>query len=119
VRGLRVLTAAAGGLSAVLTVAFRFVRRAGWPPTDLLLGIGISCLVQTAGGEDYPVNLTMSLAVSIITLMLILVLSGVYIPLNGYGAARPYGIFLLVAFVISTVLSVVLTAMNCSLDGCN
>jgi len=85
----------------------------------LLLGIGISCLVQTIGGDDYEVHLTMSLAVSIITLMLILIISGVYIPLNGYGAARPYGIFLLTAFVISTVLSVVLTAMNCSIDGCN
>ena len=53
------------------------------------------------------------------TLLGILIVSGLYIPLHGYGAGRPFGIFLLLVFVASTVLNVTLTSLNCTLDGCN
>ena len=87
---------------------------------DLLLGLGISCLYQTIlTGEDYPVGLNLTLLISIVSLIGILIVCGIYIPLNGYGAGRPFGIFLLVAFAASTVINVTLTSLNCSLEGCS
>ena len=68
---------------------------------NILLGVGISgsYLIQQRG-EGYPLRLSTTLLVSSVGLLLLLLVTMIFVPWNGYMLTRPWGVFLIVTYTV-------------------
>jgi sodium/potassium/calcium exchanger 6 len=80
----------------------------GGPMLNILLGVGLSgtYLIQQTGTE-YKLHLSTTLLVSSIGLLLLLLVTMIFVPWNGYMLTRPWGIFLIIFYVIVMTVNVV------------
>ncbi|KAF8951840.1 hypothetical protein BGZ52_009452 [Haplosporangium bisporale] len=103
-----------GDLVANITIAkMGFPRMAfsacfGGPLLNMLLGVGISGTYMTLKtGSPIPLQVSPTLFVSLIGVLLTLLAAIVIVPRNGYMMGRWWGWFLLIVYLICTVVNVV------------
>ncbi|KAL1915038.1 uncharacterized protein VTP21DRAFT_7743 [Calcarisporiella thermophila] len=83
----------------------------GGPLLNMLLGIGIGGLYTTwpsRGVAYYPLKMSVSLLVTSLGLILVLVLTLVIVPLNGYKVTRKWGLLVMGIYFIGMGMNVVL-----------
>ena len=74
----------------------------------MLLGVGISGTYQTLRtGAPIPLEVSPTLFVSLIGVLLTLLASIIIVPRNGYRMSRSWGWFLLSVYLVGTVVNVV------------
>lgn len=74
----------------------------GGPMLNMLLGVGLSgTYVIHQTGVDYPLSFSKTLLVTGGCLLSLLVVTIVFVPLNGYMLTRRWGIFLIVCYLIT------------------
>ena len=78
----------------------------GGPVLNVLLGMGIACLLVTSGGQRYPFENSRHLLVSSCFLLVSLLSSLIYIPFNRFRCGRPFGIYLICLYVVFIISSV-------------
>ncbi|KAF9421491.1 hypothetical protein BGZ94_008819 [Podila epigama] len=103
-----------GDLVANITIArMGFPRMAfsacfGGPLLNMLLGVGISGTYMTLKtGTHIPLEISPTLFVSLVGVLLTLVAALIFVPRNGYMMGRQWGWFLLTVYTICTVTNVV------------
>ncbi|KAG0055524.1 hypothetical protein BGZ83_008268 [Gryganskiella cystojenkinii] len=113
-----------GDLVANITIArMGFPRMAfsacfGGPLLNMLLGVGISGTYQTLRtGAPIPLKVSPTLFVSLIGVLLTLLASIIFVPRNGYRMSRSWGWFLLVVYLVCTVVNVVVEVMHARTDN--
>ena len=80
----------------------------GGPMLNILLGVGLSgTYVIHQTGEAYPIHLSTMLLMSSIGLLLLLMVTMIFVPLNGYMLTRPWAIFLIAFYVIIMTINLV------------
>ncbi|KAI7832253.1 Sodium/calcium exchanger protein-domain-containing protein [Gamsiella multidivaricata] len=104
-----------GDLVANITIAkMGFPRMAfsacfGGPLLNMLLGVGISGTYMTVKTGTYiPLEVSPTLFVSLIGVLLTLCTAMIYIPRNGYMMTRSWGWFLLIVYTTCTVANVII-----------
>ncbi|KAK3824054.1 MAG: Sodium/calcium exchanger protein-domain-containing protein [Linnemannia gamsii] len=104
-----------GDLVANITIArMGFPRMAfsacfGGPLLNMLLGVGISGTYMTLNtGNPIPLELSPTLFVSIIGVLVTLLTAIVVVPRNGYVMSRTWGYFLLAMYTTCTIINVVI-----------
>ncbi|KAG0379337.1 hypothetical protein BGX24_000828 [Mortierella sp. AD032] len=104
-----------GDLVANITIArMGFPRMAfsacfGGPLLNMLLGVGISGTYMTLNtGNPIPLELSPTLFVSIIGVLVTLLTAIVVVPRNGYVMSRTWGYFLLAMYTTCTIVNVVI-----------
>ncbi|KAG0211906.1 hypothetical protein BGX28_007188 [Mortierella sp. GBA30] len=104
-----------GDLVANITIAkMGFPRMAfsacfGGPLLNMLLGVGISGTYMTAKtGTHIPLEVSPTLFVSMIGVLVTLLTAIIVVPRNGYMMGRGWGWFLLGVYVVCTVVNVVI-----------
>ncbi|XP_004343855.2 solute carrier family 24 [Capsaspora owczarzaki ATCC 30864] len=76
---------------------------------DMLLGIGLASIVACTTIEDpYPFEMSSHMLASGLFFLGSLISSLIYVPLNGFGVGRKYGIYLLVLYTAFFVTSITL-----------
>ncbi|CED84590.1 K-dependent Na :Ca2 antiporter [Phaffia rhodozyma] len=80
----------------------------GGPMLNILLGVGFSgAFVIVSTGKSYPVNIHPSLVTGVISLLLVLIITFIVVPLNGYYITKRWGAFLIAFYVLSMTVNVV------------
>ncbi|KZT39099.1 hypothetical protein SISSUDRAFT_1099515 [Sistotremastrum suecicum HHB10207 ss-3] len=80
----------------------------GGPMLNILLGIGVSgTYVIRQTGTDYTLNFSSTLLVSAIGLLSLLVLTLIYVPLNGFLLTKRWGVFLICCYLVIMSINVV------------
>jgi sodium/potassium/calcium exchanger 6 len=80
----------------------------GGPMMNMLLGVGLSgTYVIHQTGVDYPLSFSKTLLVTGVCLLLLLLVTIVFVPLNGYMLTRRWGIFLIACYLITMGATVV------------
>ncbi|KAF9183820.1 hypothetical protein BGZ51_003730 [Haplosporangium sp. Z 767] len=104
-----------GDLVANITIArMGFPRMAfsacfGGPLLNMLLGVGISGTYMTAKtGTHIPLQLSPTLFVSLIGVLLTLCAAIIIVPRNGYMMDRSWGWFLLIVYTLCTIVNVII-----------
>ncbi|EJD06417.1 uncharacterized protein FOMMEDRAFT_117231 [Fomitiporia mediterranea MF3/22] len=80
----------------------------GGPMLNILLGVGVSgsAVISHANGAPYPLDFSTTLVVSTIGLLVLLVATLVGVPLNGYHLTRPWGIFLVLSYIVVMIINI-------------
>ena len=82
----------------------------GSPLLNILIGIGISCSVACiTKANPFPIQFEKSLAVSSTFLLIALVSSAAFVPLNKFQSHRRYGFYLVGLYVACTATSLAVT----------
>ncbi|KAF9961201.1 hypothetical protein BGZ72_004531 [Mortierella alpina] len=112
-----------GDLVANITIAkMGFPRMAfsacfGGPLLNMLLGVGISGTYMTAKtGTPIPLEVSPTLFVSMIGVLLTLLAAIVVVPRNGYMMGRSWGWFLLCVYLVCTIVNVTIEVMTSKSD---
>ena len=80
----------------------------GGPMLNMLLGVGISGLyIVSQSATPYTLPFSATLVVSGIGLLILLLLTVIFVPLNGYHLTRRWGIFLIFCYVCVMTVTVV------------
>ncbi|KAG8822877.1 hypothetical protein FRC18_010876 [Serendipita sp. 400] len=80
----------------------------GGPMLNILLGVGLSgTYIIQQSGQSYPLRLSITLLVSSIGLLVLLLVTIIFVPWNGYVLTRPWGIFLIAFYVVIMIINVV------------
>lgn len=75
---------------------------------NLLLGVGgAGTMTILSTGQPYPVHFSPTLWVSAIGLVVLLVITLIFVPLNGFFISRKWAIFLICFYAVMTILNVV------------
>ncbi|CAN6674792.1 hypothetical protein TRVA0_065S00474 [Trichomonascus vanleenenianus] len=84
----------------------------GGPMLNILVGVGISCLIvllrRGASGEGYHIDLSSSLIISGATLLMSLIFLAIAVPLNRWYMSRGIGLAMIVFWTISTMVNVLI-----------
>ncbi|KAF9279606.1 hypothetical protein BGZ68_007806 [Mortierella alpina] len=112
-----------GDLVANITIAkMGFPRMAfsacfGGPLLNMLLGVGISGTYMTAKtGSPIPLEISPTLFVSMIGVLLTLLAAIIVVPRNGYMMGRSWGWFLLSVYLVCTTVNVLIEIMTSKSD---
>ncbi|KAF9562011.1 hypothetical protein EC968_005414 [Mortierella alpina] len=112
-----------GDLVANITIArMGFPRMAfsacfGGPLLNMLLGVGISGTYMTAKtGTPIPLEISPTLFVSMIGVLLTLLTAIIVVPRNGYMMGRSWGWFLLGVYLICTIVNVLIEVTTSKSD---
>lgn len=75
---------------------------------NILLGVGISgsIVLRQRGEPYYPINFSTTLFVSSIGLLALLLITMIFVPLNGYLLSKRWGIFLIVCYTVSVLVTI-------------
>ncbi|KAL7409177.1 Sodium/calcium exchanger protein-domain-containing protein [Mrakia frigida] len=74
----------------------------GGPMLNILLGVGFSgAFVTISSGKAYPISFSPTLVASTAGLLSLLVITLIFVPLNGYHITRRWGVFLIGFYVVS------------------
>ncbi|KAK0204795.1 Sodium/calcium exchanger protein-domain-containing protein [Desarmillaria ectypa] len=93
---------------AVFAPIMGFSACFGGPMLNILLGVGISGMYITAHtSEPYKLNFGTTLFVCTIGLITLLVATLIVVPYNGYVLSRPWGIFLILSYMVIMIINVV------------
>ncbi|KAG6330490.1 hypothetical protein ID866_8599 [Astraeus odoratus] len=80
----------------------------GGPLVNILLGVGMSgSYIISASGHAYSLHFTPTLKSSALGLLVLLLVTLVVVPFNGYFLSRSWGIFLIFAYVLLMVVNLV------------
>ncbi|KAI7904347.1 Sodium/calcium exchanger protein-domain-containing protein [Cokeromyces recurvatus] len=78
----------------------------GGPMLNIMLGIGISATYVTSQrNEPYKINISKTIGVSSVGLLLILISSLILVPLNGYKMSRVFGYSWIAVYLICTIIN--------------
>lgn len=80
----------------------------GGPMLNILVGVGVSGLVVMPDSSGYQVELSHTLVISGITLLLTLVFLLVAVPLNKWRLSRTLGIITVLFWIVATTVNVIL-----------
>lgn len=76
---------------------------------DIMLGVGIGAtFVTTERNAPYPIELSTTILVSAIGLLVVLISLLVLVPLNNYRMSRIFGIGSIAVYLICTVINLVI-----------
>jgi len=93
---------------AVFAPIMGFSACFGGPMLNMLLGVGISGLyIGSQSATPYTLPFSATLVVSGIGLLILLLLTVIFVPLNGYHLTRRWGIFLIFCYVCVMAVTVV------------
>ncbi|TFY73995.1 hypothetical protein EWM64_g10017 [Hericium alpestre] len=93
---------------AVFAPVMGFSACFGGPMLNMLLGVGISgsyIIHQT--GESYNLEFSTTLFVSAIGLLFLLLVTMIFIPLNGYYLPRLWGFFLIFSYTVIMAINII------------
>jgi len=81
----------------------------GGPMLNILLGIGVSGLYMTLsrGTSTYEIDVSSTLIISAVTLLVTLLVLLVWVPLNGWMMSRRIGITLIAIWTVGTIVNVI------------
>lgn len=75
---------------------------------NILLGVGgAGTFVIASTGQPYPVHVSPTLWVSAIGLIILLVTTLVFVPMNGFLISRKWGWFLIAFYLVLTAVNIV------------
>jgi sodium/potassium/calcium exchanger 6 len=81
----------------------------GGPMLNILLGIGISGTYMTHhSSKPYVVDFSPALVTSAVALLLLLVSTLLFVPLNDFSLTKRWGIFLITSYALILVVNVVM-----------
>ncbi|KAG8888928.1 hypothetical protein FRB98_006470 [Tulasnella sp. 332] len=94
---------------AVFAPVMGFSACFGGPMLNILLGVGISSsiVLHQRGQSYYPINFSTTLLVSSIGLLTLLLVTMIFLPLNGYWLSKRWGIFLITCYAVIMTVNVV------------
>jgi sodium/potassium/calcium exchanger 6 len=73
----------------------------GGPMLNILLGIGVSgSWITHTTKQPYSINLSSTLVVSSVGLLVLLAATLIFVPLNNYYLTRRWGILLILAYIV-------------------
>lgn len=79
----------------------------GGPMLNMLLGVGISgSYITSQTGVPYELHFSTTLLVSAIGLLILLLATAIFVPLNGYFLPRAWGVCLIIAYVVLMAVNV-------------
>ena len=81
----------------------------GGPMLNILLGVGLSgsYIINAAGGAPFRLHFSTTLLVSTIGLLALLVMTMLFVPLNGFHLPKKWGVFLIFCYIVIMTTNVI------------